>query len=156
MRTPSRVVSRTALLLTAILLTAGADELASQQERTHLGARHADDPDALPFSEAVKVGNTLYLSGMIGLDEEGELPPTAEGETRSVMEQMKSVVEEAGMTMDDLVLVKVFCSDVAHYDAFNEVYRTYFEGPFPARAFIGSGTLLFDARFEVQAIAVGR
>ena len=60
------------------------------------------------------------------------------------------------MTMDDLVSVQIFCSDVAHYDAFNAVYRTYFEGDFPARAFIGAGTLLFDARFEVQGIAVRR
>jgi enamine deaminase RidA (YjgF/YER057c/UK114 family) len=58
--------------------------------------------------------------------------------------------------MDDLVFVQIFCSDVAHYDAFNAVYRTYFEREFPARAFIGSGDLLFGARFEVQAIAVRR
>lgn len=155
MRRPSSRLL-TAALTIAALSTAGSAALSAQQERTHVGPRHADDPDALPFSEAVKVGNTLYLSGMIGLDEAGEVPATAEAEARNVMEQMRSVVEEAGMTMDDLVLVKVFCSDVGLYDAFNAVYREYFEGAFPARAFIGSGTLLFDARFEVQAIAVGR
>jgi enamine deaminase RidA (YjgF/YER057c/UK114 family) len=58
------------------------------------------------------------------------------------------------MTMDDLVSVQVFCSDVAHYAAFNAVYRTYFTREFPARAFLGAGTLLFEARFEVQGIAV--
>jgi 2-iminobutanoate/2-iminopropanoate deaminase len=58
--------------------------------------------------------------------------------------------------MDDLVSVQVFCSDVKHYDAFNAVYRTYFKREFPARAFIGVGTLLFNARFEVQGIAVRR
>ena len=52
--------------------------------------------------------------------------------------------------------VQVFCSDVAHYAAFNEVYRTFFTKEFPARAFVGSGTLLFGARFEVQGIAVKR
>jgi enamine deaminase RidA (YjgF/YER057c/UK114 family) len=60
------------------------------------------------------------------------------------------------MSMDDLVSVQVFCSDVAHYDTFNRVYRTYFTKEFPARAFLGAGTLLFDARFEVQGIAVRR
>ena len=60
------------------------------------------------------------------------------------------------MTMDDLVSVQIFCSDVRHYDAFNGVYRTYFKKEFPARAFIGAGTLLFGARFEVQGIAVKR
>ncbi len=58
--------------------------------------------------------------------------------------------------MDDLVTVTVYCSDVKHYDAFNAVYRTYFKKEFPARAFIGAGTLLFNARFEMQGIAVKR
>ena len=70
------------------------------------------------------------------------------------MEQFKATLEEASMTMDDLVSVTIYCSDVAHYDAFNSVYRTYFSGVYPARAFIGAGTLLFDARFEIQGIAV--
>ena len=58
------------------------------------------------------------------------------------------------MTMDDLVSVQVFCSDVALYDDFNAVYRTYFTGDPPARAFLGAGTLLRGARFEVMGIAV--
>jgi enamine deaminase RidA (YjgF/YER057c/UK114 family) len=60
------------------------------------------------------------------------------------------------MTMDDLVSVQVFCSDVSHYDAFNKVYRTFFKKELPARAFLGSGRLLFGARFEVQGVAVRR
>ena len=69
------------------------------------------------------------------------------------MESMKSMLEAAGLTMDDLVSVQVFCSDVDLYDIFNNVYRTYFTGNFPARAFVGSGTLLYGARWEVQGIA---
>ncbi len=60
------------------------------------------------------------------------------------------------MTMDDIVSVQIFCSDVTHYQAFNDVYRTFFTMEYPARAFIGAGTLLFNARFEVQGIAVKR
>jgi enamine deaminase RidA (YjgF/YER057c/UK114 family) len=56
--------------------------------------------------------------------------------------------------MDDLVWVQVFCPDLALYDEFNAVYRTYFERGFPARSFIGSGPLLFGSRFEINAIAV--
>ena len=70
------------------------------------------------------------------------------------MEQFKATLAEAGMTLDDLVSVTIYCSDVSHYAAFNGVYRTYFNGNFPARAFIGAGNLLFDARFEMQGIAV--
>ena len=58
--------------------------------------------------------------------------------------------------MDDLVFVTVYCSDVKHYETFNKVYPKYFKSEFPARAFIGAGTLLFDARFEMQGIAVKR
>ena len=72
------------------------------------------------------------------------------------LNSMLSTLEAAGMTMDDLVSVQVFCSDVAHCAAFNAVCRTYFTREFPARAFIGAGTLLFEARFEVQGIAVKR
>ena len=102
------------------------------------------------------IGNTLYLSGTIGLDPGQQVPSTAEAEARNVLNNIQGTLEAAGMTMDDLVSVQIFCSDVAYYDAFNAVYRTYFSSEFPARAFLGSGTLLFGARFEVQGIAVER
>src|SRR5713101_8823695 len=108
-----------------------------------------------PFSEAVLEGNTLYVSGHLGIDPQtGKPGATPEEEARLAMESVKRTVEAAGMNMDDLVTVTVFCSDVSFYDAFNGVYRTYFHGNYPARAFIGSGKLLFGARFEVQGIAV--
>jgi len=66
------------------------------------------------------------------------------------------VLEQVDMTMDDLVYVQVFCSEVDLYDVFNTEYRKFFTREFPARAFIGSGTLLRNARFEVQGIAVRR
>jgi enamine deaminase RidA (YjgF/YER057c/UK114 family) len=108
-----------------------------------------------PVSGAVRVGNTLYLSGSLGL-EGGQRPATAEAEARNVLNAVQRNLEAAGMTMDDLVYVQIFASDVSDYGAFNEVYRTFFTQEYPARAFIGSGTLLFGARFEVQGIAVKR
>ena len=108
-----------------------------------------------PFSGAVWVGNTLYLSGTLGL-EGGQVPATAEKEATNVLDNIKAVLESAGLTMDDLVTVQVFASDVGDYAAFNGVYRTYFTTEFPARAFIGAGTLLFGARFEVLGIAARR
>ena len=125
---------------------------ASAQEKTYINPSSVDN-DGAPFSGAVMVDDTLYLSGMIGLVD-GEVPATPEEEARSLMEQFKATLEAAEMTMDDLVTVTIYCSDVEYYDAFNAVYRTYFRGVFPARAFIGSGELLFDARFEMQGIAV--
>ncbi len=108
----------------------------------------------LPFSDAVWHGNTLYLSGHIGLDPKTARPPdSADAEARLVMDGVKRTLESAGLTMDNLLSVQIFCSDVSLFEAFNVVYRTYFTGEFPARAFLGSGPLLFDARFEVQGIA---
>ncbi len=142
-----------ALLLAIAGLTTNA---AAQEGREYINARYATDATAPPFSGAVLAGNTLYLSGTIGLDSNQQVPSTPEAEARLVLDNVRSTLAAAGMTMDDLVTVQVFCSDVAHYDAFNAVYRTYFEGEFPARAFLGAGTLLFNARFEVQGIAVRR
>jgi 2-iminobutanoate/2-iminopropanoate deaminase len=126
------------------------------QERRYIDPRMPGDTVALPFSAAVLAGNTLYLSGKIGLTAERRIPATAEEEARLVLDDVKSTLQKAGMSMDDLVSVQVFCSDLSHYGVFNRVYRTYFKKEFPARAFIGSGPLLFNARFEVQAVAVRR
>ena len=109
----------------------------------------------LPFSDAVLVGDTLYLSGMGGLDfSTMSVPEDPEEEAMLLMENVIRTLAMADMTIDDLVSVTVYCPDLSLYSAFNEVYRSYFSDSFPARAFIGSGPLLFGMRFEIQAIAV--
>jgi 2-iminobutanoate/2-iminopropanoate deaminase len=134
--------------LAATLATAGG-------ERSYVRPS-LPDGDGPPFSGAVRVGDTLYLSGDIGLDEDQKVPATAKAEATLLLDGIKATLESAGYTMDDLVTVTVYCSDVKHYADFNEIYRSYFTKEFPARAFVGAGTLLFDARFELQAIAVKR
>jgi enamine deaminase RidA (YjgF/YER057c/UK114 family) len=114
-----------------------------------------DRSDDLPYSNAVLVGDTLYLAGSIGIDPETGAPPEKiEDEVRIVMDSMKQRLEMVGMTMDDLVTVRVFCPDLSLYDEFNAIYRTYFKEHFPARAFIGSGPLLLGGHFEVTGMAV--
>jgi reactive intermediate/imine deaminase len=151
---------RRALCTVAVFLaglTAGAGSFAAKAAPAR---KHVNLPGravAAPFSDAVLVGDTLYLAGRIGfVPGTRELPPSAEDEARNVLDQFKSVLAEAGMTMDDLVFVQVFCSDVKLFDTWNKVYPTYFGKDLPARAFVGSGALLFGARFEMQAIAVRR
>jgi reactive intermediate/imine deaminase len=142
-----------ALTLSCVLLLPAAVRPA-ESDRKHIVLQR-DAAKNAPFSEAVLVGNTLYLAGHIGIDPKtGKPGATPEEEARLVMESLKRTVEAAGLGMDDMVSVQVFCSDVSVFDAFNSVYRTYFHGNYPARAFIGSGKLLFGARFEVQGIAV--
>lgn len=123
-------------------------------------ARHIVLPtrkDTLPYSDAVRVGDTLYLAGRIGIDPDtGKPPPELEKEIRLLLDGMKTTLAAADMTMDDLVSVQVFCPDLSLYEKFNEIYRTYFIKDFPARAFIGSGPLLRGGRFEAQGIAVRR
>ena len=70
------------------------------------------------------------------------------------MENFKATLALADMTLDDLVSVTIYSPDLSLYGDFNEVYRSYFDGDFPARAFIGSGPLLFGMRYEMQAVAV--
>ena len=119
---------------------------------THFGPT---GPSAPPFSGAVLAGDTLYVSGTTDTDRAtGKPPPDPKDGARLVLDNIKKTVEGAGLTMDDLTWVQIFTSDLSYYAAFNEVYRTYFKGPMPARAFIGAGSLLGGAHFEVMGIAV--
>jgi 2-iminobutanoate/2-iminopropanoate deaminase len=113
--------------------------------------------ESVPFSDGVLIGNTLYMAGTIGLDPKtGQPPASAEDEARFAMEATKQTVEAAGLTMDDVVSIQVFCTDLKLYATFNNVYKTYFHGDFPARAFIGVDKLIRDGHFEVMGIAVKR
>lgn len=110
-----------------------------------------------PFSDGVVAGDTLYIAGKIGLDPKtGKPPAEIEQEARLMIDGVKATLSEAGMTMDDLVMVQIHCPDLTLFDRFNAVYRSYFAKEFPARAFIGSGPLLFGGRFEMTGIAVKR
>jgi 2-iminobutanoate/2-iminopropanoate deaminase len=140
------------LLALAVLLTAPSSEAANRSY-----VEHAVPPGSapLPFSDAVRAGDTLYVAGHLGLDAQtGNAPADPQLEARLVMDAVKHTVESAGLTMDDLVSVTIYCTDLQLYDTFNAVYRTYFHGHYPARAFIGSGKLLRGGHFEVQGIAV--
>ena len=128
--------------------------IAMAAEVSYVNGRSPGDQGP-PFSGAVWVDDTLYVSGALGLVN-GEVPEDPADEARAVMDSIKGTIEAAGLTMDDIVVTQVFCSDVSHYGAFNGVYATYFTKTFPARAFIGSGPLLFGARFEVMVTAVRR
>ena len=112
---------------------------------------------SLPFSDAVWAGNTLYVSGHIGIDPKTEQAPQDPAlEAKLVMDAVKATVERAGLTMDDFVSVTVYCTDLGLYDTFNAAYRSYFHEHFPTRAFIGVARLLRSGHYEVQGVAVGK
>ena len=113
------------------------------------------DRASLPFSDGVVVENTLYISGHLGIDPKTQQaandPAT---EAKLVMSAVERTVTAAGMTMNDVVSVTVYCTDLGLYDTFNAAYRDFFHGHYPARAFIGVATLLRGAHFEVQGVAI--
>ena len=112
-------------------------------------------PAGLPFSDAVLVDNTLYISGRIGLDPAtGLAPQSIATELDLLFDGFQAVLREAGMTMDDLVWVQVHSPDVSLWEQFNAAYVKRFTREFPARAFLGSGTLLLKGRFEMLGMAV--
>jgi len=112
-------------------------------------------PDNLPFSDGVLADDTLFLSGRIGIDPRTMQAAADVGEEIQLMlDGVSATLEAAGMTMDDLVYVQVYSTDLSLYDTFNAAYRKYFGKDLPARAFLGAGSLLRGARFEMQAIAM--
>ena len=118
----------------------------------------AGGPVSAPFSDAILTGNTLYLAGRIGLDPKtGKPPEKIEEEIKLLLDGEKDVLAQAGMTMDDLVYVQVSCTDLSLFEKFNPIYKSYFSTTdYPAREFVGAGSLLRGGHFELQAIAVKR
>jgi 2-iminobutanoate/2-iminopropanoate deaminase len=109
---------------------------------------------APPFSEAVIVGDTVYVAGHVGLDPKTQRAVAdTDGEAHAVLDAVQETLKKAGLHMDDLVSVTVYCTDLGLYDAFNAAYRTYFHGHYPARAFIGVSSLVRGAHFEIAGVA---
>jgi len=112
---------------------------------------------ALPFSDAVLAGDTLFISGRIGIDPStGMAPAELEQELELLFNDFASVLDAAEMSMDDLVWVQVFSPDLSLWDRFNAAYLKRFSKELPARAFIGSGPLLKGGRFETMGTAIRR
>jgi reactive intermediate/imine deaminase len=109
----------------------------------------------LPFSEAVRVGNTLYLSGQVGIAP-GTMklvPGGIRDEARQTMENIRTSLEANGYSLRDVVKCTVMLADIAEWSTFNEIYRTFFTAPYPARSALGANGLALGARVEVECIA---
>ena len=147
-------MKRLFLILPFLMLTAFPAIADEGSDVEYLLMPGMEDMD-LPFSSAVRVGNLLFLSGMLG-----NKPGTIElaeggiqGETRQTLDNIKRVVEQFGSSMDKVVKCTVFLADIAEWGAMNEVYKTYFPNP-PARSALGASGLALDARVEIECIAV--
>ena len=119
----------------------------------HLG-RSSLNGEPLPFSEAVRVGDILYLSGQIGIDADGKLPDGIEAQTRQAMDNVGAVLKRAGLGYDRIFHCTAFLADMKDWPAFNAVYVGYFpDGKMPARSAFGANGLALGALLEIECQA---
>lgn len=129
------------------------------QDKTKTEVEYLDPPapNTFPFSGAVRVGNMLYLSGVIGIDSNKKLVAGGiEAETKQTMETIKATLERNGSDLDHVVKCTVFLVDMQEWPKMNGVYRTYFTKHFPARSAVAGSGLALGARVEIECIAVIR
>lgn len=108
-----------------------------------------------PYSQAIEANGMVFVSGQLPIDATtGEMPDTVEAQARQSLENMKHILEEAGLTMANVVKTTVFLQDMSLFAGMNGVYATYFEGAFPARSAVAVKALPKDALVEIECIAV--
>lgn len=136
-----------------VALMVWAGSAAAQEKIVHPAP---PELSALPFSEAVQVGNLLFLSGQIGTIPGGtSLAPGGIGpETKQTLENIKATLDKLGSGMDRAVKCTVFLADIGDYAAMNAVYRTFFPRDPPARSTVAGSGLALGARVEIECIAL--
>ncbi|GBL47354.1 Bona fide RidA/YjgF/TdcF/RutC subgroup [Sulfuriferula multivorans] len=123
-------------------------------------SKHIIRTDAAPaaigtYSQAVKVGNTVYLSGQIGLDPATmQMAEGTEAQVHRVFQNLKAVAEAAGGSLADVVKLNVFLTDLSHFAKVNQIMAEYFSEPYPARAAVGVAALPRDADVEADGVMV--
>lgn len=147
------MIARAVALTVAVTVSAACGVVTGSADHLDSGKVF---PAGLPFSEAVRVGDTLYLSGQVGLVP-GTLklvPGGLEAEAKQTMENIKTSLAAHGASMDDIVKCTIMLADIAEWSAFNDIYKRYFNDRFPARSAFGANGLALGARLEVDCIAV--
>lgn len=159
----STCLSALSLLASCWFISAQAQDGATQngaaQNSSKLAPEFLQLPgsrDDLPFSDAVRVGPWLFLSGKIGnLPGTRDLAPGGiQGETRQAMENIRHSLEQHGASLDQVVKCSVFLADMAEWGAMNEVYVSFFPKHRPARSALGASGLALNARVEIECMAV--
>ena len=127
----------------------------SSEQRQEVQYLTSESMKDFPFSEAVLVGNMLYLSGQIGIDSSIKLVSGGiTAETQKVMENIKGLLERCGSSLDHVIKVTVMLADISEWGAMNEVYVKFFTKNKPARSSLGANGLAMGARVEIECIAV--
>ena len=150
-------MSKAILIFVLVFAVAGCDMAPTRRsaEVPQFFAMPGAEKLHLPFSEAVRSGSLLFLSGEIGV-QPGTLSLVSGGiepQTHQAMENIKAVLTRHGASLDDVVACTAFLADMHEWPAFNDVYRTYFTAHFPARSAFGATGLALGARVEIECIA---
>lgn len=110
-----------------------------------------------PISNAIRVGDVIYLSGQIGIDDTGALVPGGiGGQTRACLESIRAILASYGASLADVVQTRIFLTDFSGYADYNSVYQEFFSAPFPTRSTVGTPGLALGAQIEIEAVAVLR
>jgi 2-iminobutanoate/2-iminopropanoate deaminase len=145
-----------ALFASCLLFASGASAQQAVKQETKVEYLKTPRPMALPFSDAVRVGNILYLSGEIGVDYATMklAPGGIQAETKQAMENIKTTLEKYGSSLDNVFKCTVMITDMKEWPLMNEVYVTYFKKDrLPARTAIGANGLALGAKIEIECIA---
>lgn len=138
----------------AVLATTSSAEAAPARAPVEHFGTPTLNGQRLPFSRAVRVGDTLYLSGAIGRGPDGKPPEGIEAQTKASMDDIGQTLKLAGLGYDRIFHCTAFLSDMKNWPAFNQVYMTYFpDGPLPARSAVGVNGLALGALLEIECQA---
>ena len=139
------------MILLAAAAIAGSPTIAANRPAVEHFRREGS---TAPFSPAVRVGDILYLSGMIGARPDGSFPDGIEGQARQAMDNVAGVLKMAGRSWADVFRCTVMLDDMTDWPAFNKVYVSYFQGlPLPARSAFGTDGLALGAKVEIECQA---
>lgn len=143
-----------ASIATGVLIMTSAGAAAPPRAAVEHFGRPALNGQPLPFSDAVRVGDILYLSGQIGVSADGKLADGIEAQTRQAMENIGAILKRAGLGYGDVFHCTAFLSDMKNWPAFNKVYVPYFPaGQLPARSAFGANGLALGALLEIECQA---
>lgn len=108
-----------------------------------------------PYSHGIKAGDILYTSGQLGLEPEtGKLKEGIEAQTMQALNNLKEIIEEAGMSLEHIVKTTVFLDNMSDFTTINKIYADFFDGLAPARSCVEVAALPMGALFEIEAIAI--
>ncbi|CAG9179612.1 RidA family protein [Cupriavidus pinatubonensis] len=113
-------------------------------------------PAGLPFSEAVRIGNLVYLSGQMGIVPGSTrlVPGGIREEAKQALMNIRTTLEAHGLTMRDVAKCTIMLADISEWQVFNEVYKGFFEPPYPVRSALGANGLALGARVEIECLAI--